>query len=302
MSIVTNTYCRSWGSKAWIFLAVLFPLQAWAEPTAENPPNSDEDYVLVWSDEFETAGKPSNSNWGYEHGFVRNNELQWYQTDNARCLDGFLVIEAKREQVENPHYNPSAEKRQWKANRQYAEYTSSSLNTRGKHAWKYGRFTMRAKIDVQPGMWPAFWTLGTSKHWPACGEIDIMEYYRGEILANVAWLGSNPRVVWDSVRTPISQLGDKDWANNFHEWRMDWEPDEIRLYVDDRLLNKTDISQVRNADETGANPFHQPHYLLVNLAMGGENGGDPTPSNFPSKYLIDYVRVYQKPSHTKASH
>lgn len=248
-------------------------------------------YQLVWSDEFEGAGRPDPANWNYESGFVRNEELQWYQPDNARCEGGMLVIEGRRERRPNPTYDPAAG--DWRRSRREIEYTSTSMTTRGNQSWQYGRFEMRAKIDVRPGLWPAFWTLGVSGRWPSNGEIDIMEYYRGMILANVAWAeGENLRAKWDDVKIPLSRLGGPEWADQFHVWRMDWDDKEIRLYVDDVLLNRTDLSETVNPD--GKNPFHQPHYLLVNLAIGGTNGGDPSSTTFPSRYEVDYVRVYQR--------
>ena len=84
---------------------------------------------------------------------------------------------------------------------------------------------------------------------------------------------------------------ENDWADKFHVWKMEWTREYIRLYLDDILLNEIDLKKSVNAD--GFNPFHQPHYILLNLAIGG-NGGDPSQSNFPSKYVVDYVRVYQK--------
>ncbi|TWT90487.1 Beta-glucanase precursor [Pseudobythopirellula maris] len=263
---------------------------AWA-----TAPQQDENLRLLWSDEFDTDGSPDPQHWGCERGFVRNRELQWYQPDNARCEDGVLVIEARRERVPNPGHDPEASSRQrrWAARRSHAEYSSASLTTRGKHAWRYGRLEVKAKIDAQPGMWPAIWTLGESGHWPACGEIDLMEYYRGEILANAAWRGERPRVVWDESRLPIEELG-AGWADRFHVWRMDWDAESIRLSVDDRLLNEIRVSDADGGGESGQNPFSQPHYLILNLAVGGTNGGDPSGSRFPSRYSIDYVRVYQQ--------
>lgn len=250
-------------------------------------------YRLVWCDEFDTEGPPNPKHWGFERGFVRNHELQWYQAENAWCEDGQLVIEARREQKPNPHFRESNPRR-WQRSRKHAEYTSASLNTRGKHQWQYGRFVMRAKINAQPGMWPAFWTLGVKRPWPANGEIDVMEYYRGLLLANAAWLAPGGGPQWDDSSTPVAELGDKDWADHFHVWRMDWTHDKIELFVDDRLLNEVDLSKTVNAGEDAFNPFRQPHYLLVNLAVGGTQGGDPSETQMPSRYLIDYVRVYQQ--------
>ena len=254
-----------------------------------------EGWKLVWADEFNKGGRPDAQNWIYESGFVRNEELQWYQPDNARCEKGLLVIEGRRERKRNPNFVAGSS--DWRTSREFADYTASSLQTRGLHGWKYGRFEMRGRIDAQPGLWPAFWTLGVDGEWPSNGEIDIMEYYRGALLANVAW-GTGRRWVakWDSSRKPITEFNDPDWSKKFHVWRMDWDEKRIRLYVDDVLLNETDLSQTVNGDAAKKNPFHQPHYLLLNLAIGGMNGGDPSGTAFPTRFEVDYVRVYQKPA------
>lgn len=251
------------------------------------------EWQLVWADEFEVDGRPSSENWDYEHGFVRNEEYQWYQADNAYCADGLLVIEGRRERVLNPHYDP--ESKAWRKQRQYAEYTSASLRTKGLHSWLYGRFEVRAKIVAEDGLWPAIWFLGIEGEWPACGEIDLMEYYAGRILANACWAGQRRwQPVWDSSKTPVAQLGDADWDQTFHIWRMDWDAESIRLYLDDVLLNTIELSKTKNQGGRGPeNPFKQPHYVLLNLAIGGRQGGDPSNTQFPSRYLIDYVRVYQ---------
>ncbi len=252
-------------------------------------------YRLVWEDEFDKDGPPDPCNWTYERGFVRNEELQWYQPENARCENGLLVIEGRRERKSNPRYRPDG--RSWRENRQHAEYTSASLTTRGVHKWTYGRFEMRGRIDTRGGLWPAFWTLGAEGRWPACGEIDIMEYYRGMLLANAAWASEKQWVpVWDDVRIPLGEFKDPDWSGKFHVWRMDWDRDNIRLYVDDKLLNTIELQKTFNKDKEGKNPFRQPHYIILNLAIGGTSGGDPANTEFPAKFEVDYVRIYQKPS------
>lgn len=253
------------------------------------------DWKLVWADEFNTDGRPDPKNWTYEHGFVRNEELQWYQRDNAFCKDGLLVIESRRERIKNPHYRKGS--KNWRKSRRFAEYTSSCLLTKDRHAWKYGRFEVRAKIITKQGLWPAIWFLGSSGRWPASGEIDLMEYYGGNILANACWGGKNGKSAWDSSYHKVSKLG-KDWDQDFHVWRMDWDAKSIKLYVDDKLLNTIDLSKTINQSGRGPkNPFHQPHYILLNQAIGGKAGGDPSDTAFPSRYEIDYVRVYQKKSH-----
>lgn len=250
-------------------------------------------YALVWSDEFSNDGAPNPQNWAFEKGFVRNHELQWYQPDNAYVKKGKLIIEGRREQKPNPTYN--AQSQDWRKQRANIDYTAASLKTQGLHSWQYGRFEMRAKIDTQAGIWPAFWTLGVEGEWPRNGEIDIMEFYRGMLLANVAW-GSETRfkAIWRDLKKPIETFQDPRWRKKFHVWRMDWDEKAIRLYVDGELLNFVELQYTINQDGTQKNPFMQPHYLLLNLAIGGDNGGDPSSSQFPSKYIIDYVRVYQK--------
>ncbi len=249
-------------------------------------------YRLIWNDEFNVEGAPNKKNWNYEEGFVRNNENQWYQKENAYCQNGFLVIEAKNESKANPNF-VSKNHQDWTKNRDSIKVTSSCLITRGKHSWQYGRFEMRAKIPVGKGMWPAFWTLGIKGNWPANGEIDIMEYYTGKILANAAWKSNTGTTAWDSKTVPLVDLK-KDWADEFHVWRMDWDAHSIKLYVDGQLLNETDLKETINDSNQKIIPFQQPHYLLVNLAVGGMNGGEFTTANLPSKYIIDYIRVYKK--------
>ncbi|HEX5099785.1 MAG TPA: glycoside hydrolase family 16 protein, partial [Polyangiaceae bacterium] len=253
--------------------------------TIDVPPG----YTLVWHDEFDQDGAPDPKNWKFEHGFVRNEEDQWYQDDNASVAGGFLVIEGRKERVENPSYTGSGD---WKTTRQYAEYTSSSLNTSGLQSFQYGRFEMRARIPTSGGMWPAWWTLGVSGEWPSNGEVDIMEYYSGKVLANVACGTSTQwQAKWDSQTKSLSSLG-SGWSNEFHVWRMDWDDQRIDLYLDDQVMNTTELSSMLNAD--GKSPFKQKAYMLVNLALGGNNGGSLSGTTFPVRYEVDYIRVFQK--------
>jgi beta-glucanase (GH16 family) len=259
-------------------------------PVPSIPPDG---YSRVWSDEFDTNGAPNPQNWTFESGFVRNQELQWYQPENARVDGGMLIIEGRRERRVNPRYEAGSP--DWRRAREFAEYTSASLMTRGLQTWQYGYFEMRARIDTRDGLWPAWWTLGASGSWPHNGEIDIMEYYRGYLLANVAWGGAaRGRPIWDDVRKPVAIFGDPDWSGQFHVWRMLWDEHSIRLSVDDTWLNDVDLGRTINEDGSGINPMHRPHYMLVNLAIGGTSGGDPSRTAFPARYEIDYIRAYQK--------
>jgi beta-glucanase (GH16 family) len=273
-----------------------------AIPPKTNPYNPDyrkpkapKGMKLVWNDEFNRGTEPDTAFWRYEKGFVRNQELQWYQEDNASVANGVLLIEGRREKVKNPGYVEGSSR--WNQNREYAEYTSSSIQTRGKKDWKYGVFEIRARVDTSKGSWPAIWMLGNSGGWPAGGEIDIMEFYRKDnvpiLLSNVAWQGEKRSTKWHTEIRPLSDFTakDHDWVRKFHTWKMEWDSLAIKLYLDDYLFNTTMLAETVNPD--GRNPFLQPQYLLLNLALGA-NGGDPSDTPFPVRYEVDYVRVYQK--------
>jgi beta-glucanase (GH16 family) len=275
-----------------VFAALFVPVRSIDNGKAATKPGNTDEYKLVWADEFNIDGPPDARNWAFEKGFVRNDELQWYQEENAYCEKGMLVIEGRRERRSNPGY--VAGSNDWKKKRVFAEYTASSIQTAHLHSWKYGRFVMRGRIDVSPGLWPAFWTLGVAGEWPSNGEIDIMEYYRNMLLANIA-CGTSTRhkAEWFSRKKPIDSFP-AGWARQFHVWRMDWDEEAISLFVDDELMIRTELSKLNNKDAAGLNPFRQPHYILLNLAIGGTNGGNPAGTRFPNRFEVDYVRVYQK--------
>ncbi|MGM9478387.1 glycoside hydrolase family 16 protein [Pedobacter sp. GSP4] len=280
--------------QAYLILLLSIFLQSCALKKQQNFANAytAEGYHLVWSDEFNENGLPNAANWTYEKGFVRNEELQWYQAENAFCKAGKLIIEARKEQKPNPLY--VAGSKDWRKKPQNIEYTSACIITKDLQSWQYGRFEMKAKIDISAGLWPAFWTLGLKGRWPANGEIDIMEYYRGKLLANIASMGKNDKPKWFSNTKSTDSLGGKKWAAKFHVWRMDWDEQAISLFVDGMLLNKTLLSQLDNENGTDFHPFKQQHYILFDLAMGGMNGGDLMDTKFPNRMEVDYVRVYQK--------
>jgi beta-glucanase (GH16 family) len=282
-----------------VFLCYSYCLSAQKTDPYRPDRNSPPDFpglTLVWNEEFNEDGKPHPSSWRYEIGYVRNQELQWYQPDNAMITGGLLIIEGRRQKIKNPYYIAGSS--DWRKSRQYTEYTSSSIQTRGLQEWKFGRFEIRARIDTAGGAWPAIWTLGLKGKWPSNGEIDIMEFYRikgiPSILANFAWGTEKQNVAkWDELKKPLSDFTakDPDWIKKFHVWRMDWDSLAIRIYLDNRLLNDVWLANAVNPD--GTNPFLQPHYLLLNLAIGA-NGGDPSKSPSPITFEVDWVRVYQK--------
>lgn len=245
-------------------------------------------YKLVWADEFNKDGAPNPANWTCEKGFVRNGEDQWYQSQNAYCKNGFLILEGRRETKPNPTYVKGS--KDWTKGRKTIHYTSASLISQNKQQWQYGHFVMRGRIDVAKGSFPAWWTVGVSKEWPANGEIDMMEFYQGKILANIANLDSNKESQWFGNTKAVDSL----WASQFHIWVMDWDAEKIVLSVDDSVLLDEPVSKLENKDGSHFNPFKQPHYMFLNYALGGSWGGGLEGAVLPKEFEVDYIRVYQK--------
>ena len=244
---------------------------------------------LVWSDEFNTEGVPDTTKWHFESGFVRNEEAQWYQKENALCSNGNLVITGKKELKPNPNY--VAGSTNWKTNRAFIDYTSASVVMNREHAFKYGKMEVRAKIVTQTGLWPAIWTLGVSGEWPSNGEVDVMEYYGNKILANFAFASATRRqAIWDGYSKPMTAFP-SSWSSDYHIWTLNWSEQKMEILLDNVLMNTIDLFDTVNKSD-GKNPFKQPHYLLLNLALGGINGGALANTAFPSQYSIDYVRIY----------
>ena len=251
-----------------------------ADSSAELPPAATNTaaWKLVWSDEFNYQGLPDKTKWAYEEGFVRNHENQYYtreRSENARVENGSLVIECRKE-----HFQP--------AGHEAVEYTSASLTSRA--SWLYGRLEMRAKIPQGNGVWPAFWTLGANRGqvgWPRCGEIDIMEF-----------VGKDPTHIHGTVHYSLDGKHQSDggkWEtaspfDGFHIYAVEWYPDRIDFFFDQHKYHSVPLGK---ADDRGENPFHKPHYLLVNFALGGSWGGPIDDANLPQQYLVDYIRVYQ---------
>lgn len=281
-------------------LARLIALLGAAALTAGAPPvgATDRGWKLVWSDEFEQAGRPDPAKWDYERGFVRNHEPQWYQPENATVAGGVLLIEARRERVPNPGHVPGAA--EWTRSRAFADYTSASLTTHGLGSWTYGRFEVRGRVDTRPGLWPAFWFLGASGGWPACGEVDLMEWYEGDLLANVCWGPDPAHQTWRTTKRKWEVFGAlyprgthaslADWSKAFHTWTMDWDADRIVLSLDGHVLNTVDIAAAKVGD---SHPFRRPMYLILNLAVRAAD--HPERTAFPAKLEVDWVRVWQRP-------
>ncbi|TAD85784.1 MAG: glycoside hydrolase family 16 protein [Bacteroidetes bacterium] len=283
-------YCHALPPHASTLL--LFALLASNTLWAQLPAKSQNGYKLVWQDEFNHTGQPDTTKWRFENGFKRNQEAQWYQAENAHCAGGYLVITAKKEEKPNPNYKPDS--KNWTTRDALITYTSASVVMHKAHAFKFGKLEVRAKLDAQTGLWPAIWTLGVDGEWPSNGEVDLMEYYNGGILANIAIADTGRhRAIWDGAFRHLDSLGGKAWADAFHIWTLEWDTDYMRIFVDGQLLNEIDLQHSINKTD-GKNPFRQPHYVLLNLAMGGTKGGSLQNTSLPSQYLIDYVRIYQK--------
>jgi beta-glucanase (GH16 family) len=255
------------------------------------------EWKLIWADEFDREGPPDPAKWSYEEGFVRNRELQYYtkgRAENARVENGHLVIEARRERFPNARYQADAPERRWPQRREFADYTSASLTTRGRAAWTRGRIEARAKMPSGRGTWPAIWTLGTNTSqvgWPAGGEIDILEYVGhepGVVHANVHTRGYNhARGNGRGARLKVS-----DAETAFHVYALEWTAQKLEFFVDDRKF----FTLENDGKGVDSWPFDAPQYLILNLAIGGAWGGQKgvDDSIFPQRFVVDYVRVYQR--------
>jgi beta-glucanase (GH16 family) len=260
-----------------VVLSAPWPAAAQA-PAAAAPPEAPSGWTLVFADEFDGAGAPDPAKWGYELGYIRNKEAQFYtsRTGNVRVEGGNLVIEARKEAHEG------------------FAYTSASLNTRGRFEFLYGRVEVRAKLPAGRGAWPAIWTLGTNRgevRWPACGEIDIMENVGFDPLrihASVHTAAYNH--VAGTQKTSIVTLPASP-SDDFHVYAMEWRPERIDVFMD----GKQYFTFANEGTGNDAWPFDKPQYLLINLAIGGMWGGQKgiDDGSFPQRYLVDYVRIYR---------
>ena len=252
------------------------------------------EYQLVWADEFETLGKPDTAKWAYEIGFIRNNEEQYYTDSlkNARVEDGFLILEAHKETIENKSF-VSANENKFKKNRPQGDYTSASITTKDLAEWQYGKIEVRAKLAGGTGTWPAIWMLGENLEevgWPDCGEIDIMEH-----------VGFNKDSIFGTAHTKAfnhnigTEVGKSIFIDSpyedFHVYAVEWTPEKIDFILDGAVYHTFE-----NRKQTSAEwPFDQPFHLKLNLAIGGAWGGQQgiDDSIFPQRMTIDYARVYQ---------
>ncbi len=243
-------------------------------------PTSYKGYKLVWSDEFnsnaiDTAnwtivtgdGCPGNCGFG-------NNELQWYQGQNATFKEGKMIIEARPEKAGTKNYS------------------STKLQSRNKKVFKFGRIDFRAILPKGQGIWPAFWMMPNDDkygNWPKSGELDIMEM-----------IGKEPATTYGTLHfgpgPGSTQLGGKTalpsgiFNDEFHVFSLEWKEDEITWLLDGKVFSTHKKSEFG----TAIYPFNEDFFFIINLAVGGNWPGNPDEtSTYPQRYVIDYVRVYQ---------
>jgi len=271
-------------SRSWLLFlaaAVCGILLAKAASAGETPvPPAG--WKLVWHDEFDRPGLPDPTRWSYDVGGQGwgNHEQQFYtdsRKENARVEDGRLVIEARRES--------------WKG----SPYTSARLVTKNKGDWHSGRFEIRARLPLGRGTWPAIWMLPTVWNlgdggWPDNGEIDIMEH-----------VGSNPGSIHASTHSRKNQwrhnnqrtavLAVPDAGTAFHTYTLEWDAEEMRVSVDDHHY----FTSRKDGGDWTTWPFERDFHLVLNLAVGGDWGGEKgiDEKAFPQRMEVEYVRVYQ---------
>lgn len=262
---------------------VIASLVVCGSSAAEETTNPPQGYALVWADEFGGEGLPDPEKWMYDTeanatGWY-NNELQYYakgRLANSQVKNGQLRITARKERLtKTDDYGGQ-------------KYSSARLTTNGKASWTYGYFEIRAKLPCGKGTWPAFWMLGPDHiPWPDNGEIDIMEQ-----------VGKEPDKITGTIHTATSaktigiggETAIKDACKSYHTYETLWTPKKISIGVDGQYY-----FEYRNDSKGKATwPFDTPHYLLINLAIGGDMAGKVDDRIFPVNLDIDYVRVYQK--------
>ena len=248
-----------------------------------------EGYNLLWNDEF-SGSALDESKWNYEPhepGWT-NEELQEYttSTDNVFLRDGKLVIKAIKSEKNGKDY-----------------YTSGKVTGQNKTDFSYGKVVVSAKVPEGQGLWPAIWMMPKEEsyygQWPKCGEIDIMEVLGNDVSTAYGTLHfGEPH---GEIQGTWGLTG-QTYADSFHEYSVEWEPGEIRWYIDGNLYNTANdwFTAVQGEDEKPyPAPFDQPFFVQMNLAVGGTWPGNPdaTTDFDKAEFEVDYVRVYQKPEY-----
>lgn len=268
-----------------------------ATPVPSATPSTDDDqWELVWNDEF-NGSSIDTSKWNVQDtGVVYNNELEYYHPSNAFVEkeggNGVLTLEARKQGYEGK------------------QYTSGKLTSKLKGDWTYGKFTVRAKLPVQQGMWPAIWMMPTDEEkqygpWPGSGEMDIMEL-TGPVAGDEEKADLYPRTVHGSLHYDIPHASQsktyvlppgQTFADDYHEFTMEWLPGLIRYYVDGKKYFESSDWGTKAAGQPDyyayPAPFDRPFYMILNLAVGGDWPGNPAGDFQSDRMYVDYVRVYQ---------
>jgi beta-glucanase (GH16 family) len=267
--------------KAWLLLWALLCLTSLSASAQ----------TLVWEDNFDgTTINPNNWTFDFGDGCERGNcgwgnqELEYYTSrpENARLENGSLRIEARREAFQGK------------------SFTSARLKTFGRVHFKYGTLEARIKVpNLQNGLWPAFWMLGTTGNWPASGEIDMMEMGAKESYPDNVNKWASAAVHWSfkGSQADYGQLfkSTSPLTDDYHVYKLVWDASFIRVFIDNTEFFTVDISK----PEADMEEFHRPQYVLLNLAVGGNytgkaGAGDIT-APLPAAMLVDYIRLYQNP-------
>ena len=313
-------------TKAGCALAMLATGMCRAEEAKKVDPRdtySTEGWKLSWSEEFNGTGAPDRKVWNPEVGFVRNHEPQYYtdmREENCCQRGGALVITARKETWPNADY--LKQKSGWKYSVKEAKYTSADIVT--KRTFLYGRIEVRAQMPGGQGAWPAIWTLGDSLrkpkddpgwwNWPCSGEIDIVEIWGNNPCRVAACLHTSTdgykvkanehhKVIGGGDRR-FDKEGERPF-DGFHTYTLDWYEDKVVMFYDGKRYGGATLS--RGDWKDGSNPFRKPHFLLLNLALGGwgnkvvdEDWTDPKTgkvvpaAKFPMEMKVDWVRYYTR--------
>jgi len=246
-------------------------------------------WQLLWSDDF-SGNTINTNNWifdsGNGNGGWGNRELEYYTSrpENVYVADGMLHIVARKEDFKGQNY------------------TSAKLKTRGLFSQKYGRFEFYARLPQGKGYWPALWMMPEEAvygRWAASGEIDVMENKGVEpekIFGTIHFGGVSPHNA--ESHNPGFTFPSGDSVGNFHLYAVEWSTNAISWYVDNHLYetqtNWWSASQENSHEHNPyPAPFNQPFYIIMNLAIGGNFGGNPDETTvFPGDMQIKYVRVY----------
>ena len=250
----------------------------------------DPNYFLVWQDEFSDEGALDSTKWHHQiippnNGGWFNGEKQHYtdRITNSYVSDDALIIKAIKESYE--------------VDGSIQNYTSARLNA--TFSFRYGRIDVRAKLPGSAGTWPAIWTLGTNINeignyfgstygnvgWPSCGEIDIMEqngWDKTELIGYFHWGHTSTGEYASYGKTAIIE----DAMDEFHIYSLEWTEGQLKVLLDNNVF--------LTMNNTGSIPYDNPHYILLNIAMGGNLGGAIEADFSSDSMQVDYVRVYMK--------